>query len=124
LVARRETTEGLDAPKCGPQGQILAMRVATASFVVRWTPDGAWEDIGPSRGYYPSWTRDGRRFCSLVGPRVECYSFASRRFEAVAEPGDITPIPGMGGGRWLGLDLDDSPMIVRDVSTTDLYALD
>ena len=74
-------------------------------------------------GYYHTWTRDGRSFCFLFGNRVECYSLARRRYETFAEIGDMSLLSWV-DVPWMGLDLDDSPMVMRDVSTIDLYALD
>ena len=76
---------------------------------------------------YPTCTRDGRSVCGLAWEenRIQCYSFATRRFETLAEIGD-NPLLASGWlvVPWFGLDADDNPLVVFDRSTRDLYALD
>jgi Tol biopolymer transport system component len=123
---------GLLYPKCGPQGQMLATRPAGVgdrsrpSALMLYTPErGAWEEIGPFGLVYPTWTRDGRAFCSLdrEANRVACYSFSTRRVETLAEIGD-NPLLSWVNVPWFGLDADDSPLLMFDRSTRDVYALD
>jgi hypothetical protein len=96
---------------------------------------GAWEEMGAddnkafdNKGFvYPTWRRDGRSVCGLAWEenRIQCYSFATRRFETLAEIGD-NPLLASGWLQvpWVGLDADDNPLVVFDRSTRDLYALD
>jgi hypothetical protein len=55
-------------PKCGPQGQVLALRPPgvggasrPAALMARWPQRGAREEIGPATvaGDYPTWSRGG-----------------------------------------------------------------
>jgi len=124
--------EDLVSPKCGPQGQLLAVRPAgvgeasrPAAQVVHWPDRGTWEEAGPWSLAYPTWSRDGQSYCGLAieENRIDCYSFATRRTETIAEVGDNplltwVVVPG------LGLDADDNPLVMLDRSTRDLYALD
>ncbi len=128
-VSPMEGAEQLLYPKCGPQGQVLASRLVVGgqSFMVYWPQHAAWEDLGlgPRSLDYPTWTRDGQSFCGLAreANRIECYSFASRRLETRAEIGDM-PLLTWTFVPWMGLDADDSPMVMRDRSTRDIYSLD
>lgn len=141
-VSLLEGGENLVFPKCGPQGQLLAVRgrgegaVVGAPVVVSyWLERGAWQeekvDVNKefdNKGFvYPTWTRDGRSICGLAWEenRIQCYSFATRRFETLAEIGD-NPLLASGWLMvpWFGLDADDNPLVVFDRSTRDLYALD
>jgi hypothetical protein len=125
-VSPMEGAERSTAPKCGPQGQVLASNADLAwAQKVYWPKRAAWEDLGPTRLVYPTWTRDGQSFCGLAieANRIECYSFASRRLEARAEIGDM-PLLSWVHVPWMGLDADDSPMVMRDRSTRDIYSLD
>jgi Tol biopolymer transport system component len=129
-VSLLEGGEKLVFPKCGPQGQLLALREGGAGLVSYWPERGAWEEIvgfDQHQLLYPTWTRDGRSYCGLAWEksRIECYSFATRRFETLAEIGD-NPLLASGWLMvpWFGLDADDNPLVVFDRSTRDLYALD
>ena len=116
-------------PKCGPQGQVLASRAladdSPGGLTVYWPKRAAWEDLGTTRLVYPTWTRDGQSFCGLdrEANRIECYSFATRHLEPRAEIGDM-PLLTWVAVPWMGLDADDSPMVMRDRSTRDIYSLD
>jgi Tol biopolymer transport system component len=128
-VSLLEGGEKLVYPKCSPQGQLLATREGGA-LVSYWPERGAWEevDVDPNKGFvYPTWTRDGRSICGLAWGenRIQCYSFATRRFETLAEIGDNKLLAsGWLMVPWFGLDADDNPLVVFDRSTRDLYALD
>jgi serine/threonine protein kinase len=116
----------LNYPRCGAQGQILAVKDPPAgTFVVRRPGREAWDEIGPADLTHPVWTRDGRSFCGLGDgrTRIKCYSIAGRRYETLADTGDL-PLLTWVVAPWIGLDLDDSPLVMRDASTFDLYALD
>jgi hypothetical protein len=126
-LSRLDGAAQLFYPKCGPQGQVLASRLVgwRQIFMVYRPQRAAWEDLGPFPLNYPTWTRDGKAFCGLdvEGNRIDCYSFASRRIEARAEIGDM-PLLTWVAVPWMGLDADDSPMVMRDRSTRDIYSLD
>jgi hypothetical protein len=118
-------TSGYHYPKCGRQGQILALKAGDSRGNVVWSPErGAWEEIGPAVGGYASWTRDGRSFCTLGSFSIRCYSLAERRYEPLADVAAVRPLAWIDGAAWMGLDLDDSPLLTRDAATADLYALD
>jgi Tol biopolymer transport system component len=143
-VSLLEGGEKLVAPKCGPAGQLLAVRgpgegagrEGRRPALVSYRPErGAWEEMGAednkafdNKGFvYPTFTRDGRSICGLAWEenRLECYSFATRRFETIAEIGDNRLLAsGWLLVPWFGLDADDNPLVVFDRSTRDLYALD
>jgi hypothetical protein len=138
-VSLLEGGENLVSPKCGPQGQLLAARArgkgAAPGILFYWPKRGTWEEMGAedykaldNKGFvYPTFTRDGRSICGLAWEenRIQSYSFATRRFETLAEIGD-NPLLASGWLMvpWFGLDADDNPLVVFDRSTRDLYALD
>jgi len=55
--------------------------------------------------------------------RVERWSRATGRVEVVADVRNLPRLVWV-GVPWMGLTADGSPLIVRDRSTRDLYALD
>jgi hypothetical protein len=86
---------------------------------------GTWEPVAVPGSTYANWTRDGR---ALVGynpsdRRIERFSLATRRSEVVADLRGLALATQEGVG-WIGLDGTDTPLVTRDATTVDLYALD
>jgi Tol biopolymer transport system component len=116
-------------PKCSRQGDILATEP------VRGSPDGlawrfasqtsTWTRLGSSSLTYPTWTRDGRAIVGLNvrTRRIERRHLDSGQVDVVADVSGI-PVVGVMGAWWMGLAADDSPLILRDRSTREFYALD
>jgi len=125
-------TERLLFPKVSARGDVLAWErsqpgspfpVYWASFVDR----SGWERLGPLPMGYPNWSRDGESFVGLdahLGRRIVRWSRATGKLETVKELGDIRPLSPVSEDPWLGLAPDGSPLLTRDLTTTDLYALD
>ena len=121
-------TERMQYPKCSPRADILAMEkpaegMASAPYWAFFVDRGRWErlrfmDIG-----YPNWSRDGESFTGLGPGRIVRWSRATPRLEPVADVSDI-PLLTWAANPWMGLASGGSPLVVRDRSTRDLYALD
>ena len=131
-VSRLSGTEDLQYPKCGPQGQILAMvRPKTragpvAEFRVLHPGRTTWESIGPVSGStYANWSRDGASIIGLNGEavRIERRSLVSGRVEVLADVQSLR-LGDVAGTPWMGLGPGDVPLVTEDLSTSDLYALD
>jgi Tol biopolymer transport system component len=131
-VSRVSGAGDLQFPKCGRQGQILAMvrpreqSASQAEFRVLRPGHAAWENVGPiSGGAYASWSRDGESIIGLneVAQRIERRSLRTGRVEVLADVRDLR-LDWVGGARWMGLGPGDVPLVVEDLSTSDLYALD
>ena len=123
-------TERMQYPKCSPRGDILAMGkpaegMAEAPYWAFFVDRGRWERLGFMPIGYPNWSPDGQSFTGLNGAtrRIERWSRATGRLEPVADVSDI-PLLTEAVGPWMGLAPDGSPLVVRDRSTRDLYALD
>ncbi len=125
-------SEDLQFPKCGPQGQILALvRPKTqagprAEYRVLWPGRNDWEAVGPFAGLaYPSWAHDGESIIGVnpAAERIERRSLRTGRVEVVADVHDLR-LDTIAGTHWMGLGPDDAPLVTEDLSTSDLYALD
>ncbi len=121
--------ERFNYPKCSRGGDVLAsQQPSDSSDHVEWLFDAssrAWRRLGPSPLSWQTWTRDGRSFVGLnvQTNRIERRSIATGRLEPVADLGGIPLIMDI-GIPWAGLAPDDSPLVSRDLSTRDIYALD
>jgi dipeptidyl aminopeptidase/acylaminoacyl peptidase len=124
--------ERLQYPKCSPQGRVFALEraaparnmLATDSRV--FLPErGAWQEVTVPGFTYANWTRDGQALIGLNASevRIERFSLATRRSEVIADVRSLT-LASQANVPWMGLDATDAPLVTRDVSTSDLYALD
>ena len=101
---------------------------AGASPALSGVSAGAWDVGRPRTGAGGSACKlDARRggFIGLntVDSRIERYSLATRRSEPIADVRGLRLVV-RGAVTWMGLAPDDSPLVTRDHSTGELYALD
>jgi Tol biopolymer transport system component/predicted Ser/Thr protein kinase len=124
-------SERFHYPKCSPRGDVLAFEKPPGgspgeleSRILR-ADRGAWEPIPEGIGAYASWSADGESVTSLDldTKRLLRWSRATGRVEVVADVGDI-PLLTAFQVAWTGLAPDGNPLIVRDRSMRDLYALE
>jgi len=123
--------ERLAFPKCSPDGRIFAMErpvparlVLPSDFRIFQPNRGIWEPMEVPGCVYANWTRDGQALVGLdVAGRIERFFLVTRRSEVVADLGGLT-LAREEGAPWMGLDATDAPLVTRDATTVDLYALD
>ena len=119
-------SEGLFGPRWSPDGRyIVANREdlqATMLFDVRTE---TWTELTKGAGY-SNWSRDGRfvyfvtfgKQTSLLRVRV-----TDHRLEQVVSLKDFRQT-GWAGITWVGPAPDDAPLMLRDIGTQEIYALD
>jgi eukaryotic-like serine/threonine-protein kinase len=119
-------SRGLFAPRWSPDGRyIVALPADELSLVLFNFQTQKWSQLAKERAAFPNWSRDGRyvyflRF--LDHPGVLRVRIADGKVEQVL---DLTNLPTTGNiGPWLGLDSNDSPLLLKDMGTQDIYALD
>jgi hypothetical protein len=126
-LSRVPGTEKLQNPKCSRQGHLLAREPgADRRMQVLWRGRENWvpvETRGPFA--YPNWTRDGKAIIGLTlpGQTVDRFDFTTRRWTTLVDLSD-TPLVAEWGAPWVGLAADDSPLVIRDRGTRELYAFD
>jgi Tol biopolymer transport system component len=119
-------SQGLFSPRWSPDGRyIVAMPVNSLSVVLFDFQTQKWSELLKGSSAFPNWSRDGRYVYFLHSPdnpavlRIEV---SDRKVERVA---DLKSLPITGYyGIWLGLAPDDSPLLLRDAGSQDIYALD
>jgi hypothetical protein len=82
--------------------------------------------VGRLQGAYkifPTWSRDSRYifFLLLGGAGVFRVPITGGNAELVADTKNVTPTGS--AGVWFGLDSSDTPLMLRDAGTQDIYAL-
>jgi len=84
-----------------------------------------WSELSKGSSAFPNWSADGRYVYFLQWPgngAVLRVRVIDREVESVADLKNL-PITGY-YGIWLGLAPDDSPLLLRDAGSRDIYALD
>jgi eukaryotic-like serine/threonine-protein kinase len=119
-------SRGLYAARWSPDGRyIVAMPSDQLSLVLFDFQTQKWSQIAKVRAGFLNWSRDGQYVYFLrwlVNPAVLRIRISDREVEQVS---DLTNLPTTGNlGPWLGLDPDDSPLVLKDTGTQDIYTLD
>ena len=130
-VSKWPGSERLQWHKCSRQGAVLGFErpAPGQNSPIAWVAaneSGVWDSLGPLSLSYPDWSADGRSVIGLADTpsrRIVRFSLATRRVEIVADVGDLR-LAGTAGVFWMGLAPDESPLVLRDRSTSDIYALD
>jgi hypothetical protein len=84
-----------------------------------------WSELMKGSIAFPDFSVDGRYIYFLHwpdNPAVLRLRISDRKVERVADMKNL-PLSGF-YGLWVGLAPDDSPMLLRDTGTQDIYALD
>ena len=120
-------SRGLFSPHWSYDGRYLAATPINSSGLVLFDfKAGKWSVLLKGRGIaYPNWSADGRYVYFFHGPDnpgVFRLRISDRKVERIAGLKDV-PITGF-YGFWLGLAPDDSPLLLRDTGSQDIYALD
>ena len=120
-------SDGYTSPRWSPDGRyIVAMTRDARKMVLFDFETRKWSDLlaGIPVGF-PNWSRNGqyvyfvRNFGNAAVLRIR---ISDRKLEQVADLKGFTPTGYWGA--WLGLDPEDSPLMLRDVGTQDVYSLD
>jgi Tol biopolymer transport system component/predicted Ser/Thr protein kinase len=118
-------SKGLFSPRWSPDGRyVLAMPFHSGLMLFDFTAQ-RWEEIAKVTAGFPNWSKTGDYVYFFHGadqPSVMRVRIRDRKLERVA---DLKNFRQTGyWGFWLGLALDDSPLLLRDTGTQEIYALD
>jgi eukaryotic-like serine/threonine-protein kinase len=117
---------GYGSPRWSPDGRhILAVNKHERKMVLFDFQTGKWSDLSEKTIDFPNWSRDGKYVYFLhypENPALLRIRINDRKLEQVA---DLKGFLATGfWGFWLGLDPEDSPLMLRDAGTQDVYSLD
>jgi eukaryotic-like serine/threonine-protein kinase len=126
--------------------QVSTLANSTGFFSPRWSPDGRylaalsfesrslmlfdfatqkWEEIAKISLGFPNWSKNSDYVYFLHEedqPSVMRVRIRDRKIERVAELKDFRQTGFW--GVWLGITPDDAPLLLRDVGTQEIYALE
>jgi serine/threonine protein kinase/Tol biopolymer transport system component len=121
---------GICAPRLSSDGRILsAFTVDLHKLLVFDFTAGKWSELATGKALqFPNLSRDGKYIyfedLGKSGPELDRINLTDRKRERVLGLKDIPRVSITSSGPWNGLDLDDSPLIMRDVGIQEIYALD
>jgi eukaryotic-like serine/threonine-protein kinase len=125
-VSTLPESEGLYSPRWSPDGRyIVAMPADHLSVVLYDFETQHWVELAKGGAGYPNWSKDGKYVYFLRVPKdaaVLRVRISDRKLEQVVDLKNSR----MGGyfGYWVGLAPDDSPLLLRDTGSQEIYALD
>jgi Tol biopolymer transport system component len=119
-------SKGFFSPRWSPDGRyILAMPFQSRNLVLFDFASQKWEEIANIAMGFPNWSKNGDYIYSLHvqdQPAVMRVRVRDRKLERVA---DLKNFRQTGFYTiWLGMAPDDSPLLLRDTGTQEIYALD
>jgi dipeptidyl aminopeptidase/acylaminoacyl peptidase len=124
-------SEGLYSPRWSPDGRYIAtLDFDSRKLILFDLTTHQRVELGTFVGGvgFPSWSRDGTWIQvggNLTGrePGIYRVRLSDHKIELVARVKDLGPTAGV-TGNWNGLAPDDSLLVMRDHSTTEVYALE
>ena len=117
--------EGLFSPRWSPDGRFLAaLPVAGDSLRLFDFATQKWDELAKFPMGYPSWSRDSNYiYFDTGGSEAAIYrvKVSDRKVEQLAS---LKNVRRGGTYEWTGVTPDGSPLLLRDVGTEEIYALD
>lgn len=101
------------------------MPVDSSSLVLFDFQTQQWSELAKVPGGWPAWSRDGQSvyFLNSTPHRtVLQVRVSDRKVKRVFDLGGLQTTGRLGD--WLGLAADDSPLLLRDIGSQDVYSLD
>lgn len=129
-VSTLPRSEGLCDPRWSPDGRfILATTTDSLRLLLFDMKSKEWQELAHGQWFSsPTWSRAGDSvyFCDLQEPATPFYRvrIADHKLEHVV---DVHLPRGLAGGlfgRWTGLAHDDSPLVLGEVGTQEIFSLD
>jgi Tol biopolymer transport system component/tRNA A-37 threonylcarbamoyl transferase component Bud32 len=129
LRTRKATTlpdsKGLYSPRWSPDGRYLAaLRAGPETLWLFDFRTQKWNQLGETTVGFPSWSRDSEYilFDSEQGePSFYRLRIGDKKLDRIVS---LKSLRLAGTWSWTGLALDDSPLVLRDVGSHEIYALD
>jgi len=119
-------SKGLFSPRWSPDGRTIAAMTHTSGSLLLYDMNAQkWKELMQTSIGFPNWSKTGEYIYFLRegdAPAVMRIRVRDRKIERVA---DLKNFPQTGFYNvWLALAPDDSPLLLRDMGTHEIYALD
>jgi Tol biopolymer transport system component len=123
-------SENICCPRWSPDGRfIVASAIEGNRLLLYELATGRWRDLSMFSGQYGyfAWSRDSKYVyydtTMVKEPEFARVRVADGRVEHITSLEDVRRFWGP-WGPWAGITPDGSPLIVRDISNQEIYALD
>jgi Tol biopolymer transport system component len=122
-------SEGYWSPRWSPDGRYIAALGLASQLVLFDFTTNKWVELLKANLGCLNWSRDGKWvYCNLFSESpgaVIRVRISDRKVETVASMKDLQGSPtGFWAAWWSSLAPDDSPLVLRDASLQEIYALD
>jgi len=127
-ISKLAGSEHMFSPRWAPDGPYLAAQTSDGLKQVLFNfKTQQWQELTSGAYFgYPNWSRDSQYlyYDTELGDRAGFYRvrIRDRKVERIVTFKDIRRAVGSLGS-WGGLAPDDSPLLLRDTSTQEIYAL-
>jgi Tol biopolymer transport system component len=127
-VSTLSGSEGLYSPRWSPDGRyVLAMSLDSTKLMVFDFSTHKWAELVSSPAAFPNWSHDGSYIYFInpyiAQPAVYRVRISDRKLELVTDL-SRQRLGWSIAGKWTGLAGDDSPLVLRDTGSEEIYALD
>jgi DNA-binding winged helix-turn-helix (wHTH) protein/Tol biopolymer transport system component len=128
-VSKLPGSEGLFSPRWSPDGRYIAAReaVSQGKLMLFDLTTQKWMELSQQSPSYPQWSRDGKYiyFYSINQNDRALFRLriSDRKIERLASLKNFRLAIGSFGA-WVGWAPDDSPLVLRDIGSQEIYALE
>ena len=131
-VAALPGSEGLFSPRWSPDNRFIAALMRDTLKLALFDIAGRkWRTDYDARGGFPCWSRDGGQLYFFDDERamISRFAVATGKVEPVVSYAGMfitgsAPQPRRAHFSWFGLGPNDSPLLMRDAGSIEIYALD
>jgi Tol biopolymer transport system component len=133
-VSTLRGSDGLSWPRESPDGRyIVATRTTSPSSLMLFdVANQKWTEVSGLEAGFPSWSHDGKYIYFQVWrsgardfhQRVVRLRLSNYKIEDVADVKNVGRLTTGTFMEWFGIAPDDSPLFARDISTSEIYALE
>jgi hypothetical protein len=123
-------SEGMFAPRWSPDGRYIStLSTDKRKLMLLEVGTGKWSELATGESLqYPNWTRDSNYIYfedwGNNGPEIDRVGVAGGTKEPVVALQDIPRVLMGSQQPWNGITPDNSPLIMRDVGSRELYSLE
>jgi Tol biopolymer transport system component len=128
-ISRIPDSDGLYSPQVSPDGRyISAFRLSSNEILLFDAKTNRWSTLAKGEGFgYNIWSHDGKyvyaRNDHAGSPRIVRVRIKDAKMEEIVSLKDLPQLADV-FALWIGLTPDDEPIVIRDRSTQEIYALD